>query len=328
MGNCLEAKVFPGVLRVNRSFVDQMKNSHSQEFHQFAAELSGQLYQALHPLSDYIELKTLNLSSGSVVAVVNSIFEPTSRVLRQAVTTAISAAINSSSSGNILANATYYATSLCNQIPFPCDFSTTQCSDSGIGLTNCTCLPGFIANEYSPRSCIACPPGSRSNNDHTDCTPCPFGYSGFNCNDSSLVALVVVACVLGALLLILLLAILVYGIIRRRNSRRMSYDTCLYPLDEGRSLHSQSFTPFPRASAIPSQPNGAGASVERLDPGTRPVSVWKPPNNVLMRGKTGSYDVIPINLNTFTGESPSRYTYFPEGQENPSFVDVNEQRST
>ncbi|XP_026102858.1 mucin-13-like [Carassius auratus] len=65
-----------------------------------------------------------------------------------------------------------------------------------------------------------CPSGYKAENN--TCVRCPFGYSGFNCDDSSLLALVVVACVLGGILLIVILAVLIYICVTRCNKKSSS----------------------------------------------------------------------------------------------------------
>ncbi|KAL6476683.1 hypothetical protein MHYP_G00151820 [Metynnis hypsauchen] len=309
-GRCVEAKVFPGNLRVNRTFVEEMRNPQSAAFRSISSEIIAALNSALKNIPGYINSTVLQLTPGSVVATVDNVFEPNSPATRDTTIQAIMSAINSSN--GILATATFNVTSLCQQNPPPCDVTTTTCTDSESGIATCTCMPGFISIEFTTRTCIACASGERSVDNK--CEPCPFGYSGFNCNDSSLLALVVVACVLGGLLLILIVAMIIYCVMNRKNPKHVEYASSPYSTEEFRDWSTQGITPIPRATVS----SNSGNMIEMSEP-------RKNHSN----GLTGSYDLMPVdNLNTFKGKNPSRYSYLVQGHENPYFIPGDEPRST
>ncbi|KAL7850274.1 hypothetical protein SRHO_G00196230 [Serrasalmus rhombeus] len=310
-GRCVEAKVFPGNLRVNRTFVEEMRNPQSAAFHNISSEIVAALNSALKNISGYISSTVLQLTPGSVVATVDNVFEPNSPATRDTTAQAIRSAIDSSI--GILATATFNVKSLCQLNPPPCDVKTTTCADSESGIATCTCMAGFISTEFTTRSCIACASGERSVDNR--CEPCPFGYSGFNCNDSSLLALVVVACVLGGLLLILIVAMIIYCVMNsRKNSKHVEYASSPYSTEEFHDWPAQGITPIPRATVS----SNSGNMMEMSEP-------RKNHSN----GLTGSYDLMPVdNLNTFKGKNPSRYSYLVQGHENPYFIPGDEPRST
>lgn len=43
--------------------------------------------------------------------------------------------------------------------------------------------------------------------------------------------------------------------------------------------------------------------------------------------QTGSYDLNPDGMKTFTGKNPSRYSYLVQGHENPYFLPGDENKS-
>ncbi|XP_047464945.1 protein HEG homolog 1-like [Mugil cephalus] len=80
----------------------------------------------------------------------------------------------------------------------PCDVATARCFSTN-GNFNCTCKDEYVPTDFSNRACHACPSGQKAVN--SECIDCPFGYSGFNCNESWQLSLVIVGSVLGVLLL-------------------------------------------------------------------------------------------------------------------------------
>ncbi|KAJ8389949.1 hypothetical protein AAFF_G00112340 [Aldrovandia affinis] len=138
---------------------------------------------------------------------------------------------------------TIVETNLCSQDPSPCDTITTDCIFSG-GIVTCSCRSGYINSRFSNRGCTACPSGEKEENGN--CVVCPFGYAGFNCNDSSLLALVVISCVLGGLLFILLLAFVIYCC---RRTREEPNNSSPYPAEDFEGMWSnKEVLPIPRAS--------------------------------------------------------------------------------
>ncbi|XP_046722188.1 mucin-13 isoform X2 [Silurus meridionalis] len=299
-GLCIEAKVFPGLLHfLSIDFKPEMSNHTSELFRTTSDRIVQQLKSVFSSKQGYITSTVLELTAGSVVATVNNVFEPNSLATENSTNQAITDAIKN----NIIQNASFTPTNLCAQNPPPCDAGSTICSSAN-GTATCSCMPGYILTGFSERICKACPSGQQAVNQN--CVPCAFGYSGFNCNDSSLLALVVVAVVLGAILLIIILALLICCVVYR--SKRISNHNSPYSTDFA-TWRSHAVTPIPRAS-LGNNTNSEAYQTEM------PLPDSIKPNNGLM----GSYDLMPLDdMKTFKGKNPPRYSYLVEGHENPYF---------
>ncbi|KAA0705527.1 hypothetical protein E1301_Tti004289 [Triplophysa tibetana] len=295
-GACVVTKTFPSMLRVNRTFNANMNKTDSIEFKEFAKEIISAVNTVMRHQSSYINSVVIKLMEGSVIATVNSFFEANSPVTQKTFDQTIDDAIKNcgSNSCGILGNATYTATSLCAQIPAPCDDTSTVCGMTN-GFVNCACRPGYVPNLYQSMSC-----------------------------ETSLLALVVVACVLGGILLIGILAVLIYICVtnRREKSQDRFYSTP-YPIENIQNIQStwssQGIAPIPRATLASSSSNNAGdISLEMTDGAGRKRN---------SNGLTGSYDLTTDGMRTFKGKNPSRYSYLV-GQENPYYLDGEERRTT
>uniref|UniRef100_A0A8C2DY07 Si:ch211-198m17.1 n=1 Tax=Cyprinus carpio TaxID=7962 RepID=A0A8C2DY07_CYPCA len=312
---CVETKTFTSSLRVNRTFVDAMNDPKSREFQETAKEIIAAVNEALRNQPNYINSTVIKLMSGSIVASVNSFYEPNSPVTQESVINAMNTAIRDCEAANcgILANAQYTATNLCDQVPSPCDGDTTMC-EAKDGTPVCTCKSGHVSSQYQARSCRVCPSGYKAQ--ENKCVQCPFGYSGFNCDDSSLLALVVVSCVLGGILLIVILAVLIYICVTRgKKSSNSNYYSTPYPAEEFRT--PQNSSQIPRVTLTSnSSPAATGNSLEMAEgPGRKGHS----------NGLSGSYDLRTDGMRTFKDINPTRYSYLM-GHENPYFVQGDEKR--
>lgn len=280
-----------------------MSDRTSAAFQKTAANISAELRIIFRNEPGYRRSEVVRLEPGSVQATINNIFE-NSNVNQETVDNTIKEAIDESD--GIFADATFTGTNLCEQEPLPCEGLTMNCT-SKMGRAFCTCKPDFVPNVYSSTSCRACPSGKRAVDNK--CEPCSFGYSGFNCNDSSLLAVVVVSCVLGGILLIILLAMIAYHVWKRCSNSKPGYNSSPYASEDT----NQSFpniTSIPRASTnLDGRPSfemtGQGALVNK---------------NYQKNGLSGSYDLQPEGMKTFTGKNPSRYSYLVQGHENPYFL--------
>uniref|UniRef100_A0A3Q1GZ97 Mucin 13, cell surface associated n=1 Tax=Acanthochromis polyacanthus TaxID=80966 RepID=A0A3Q1GZ97_9TELE len=243
-GRCTPAQVFPGQLHiVTLTFQDEMRNRSSSIFQTTAAEISAALEGALRNQPGYVRSDVVQLEPGSVQAIVNNVFQQTNAT-QESVDQVISQA--AASSEGLLANATFTSTNLCNQEPLPCDVSTTLCTNTN-GRAVCSCRDGYISIVYSNTSCRACPSGERAVGGV--CQPCAFGYAGFNCNDSSLLAVVVISCVLGGILLILILALLIFCCWTRCSLNKTDFSSpSPYSSGEGNQPWPTGITPIPRAT--------------------------------------------------------------------------------
>ncbi|KAI9539541.1 hypothetical protein NQZ68_005621 [Dissostichus eleginoides] len=314
-GRCAQAQVFSGKLHLTSlTFKNEMSNRSSVIFRETASQISATLRNALKNQPGYKHSDVVQLKPGSVQAIVNNIFENTNTT-QKSVDQAIQEAIIANPENTLLADATFIGTNLCLQEPLPCDVSTTMCTNTN-GRPLCSCREGYISILYSNSSCKACPSGQRAVGD--TCQPCAFGYAGFNCNDSALLAVVVISCVLGGVLIILLLALLIYCF--RSKSKP---DLSRSPYSSGDLNHPwpTGITPIPRATTN----WDAAPPIEMTDGGS--AHVKKHQTNGLgfhpkQKGwkKSGSYDLNPDGMNTFKGKNPSRYSYLVQGHENPYFL--------
>ncbi|XP_028843414.1 serine-rich adhesin for platelets isoform X2 [Denticeps clupeoides] len=324
---CENARVFSGELHINSSFQADMANQSSQQFKDMAGKITNALQKALRGQPGYVSSSVLQLRQGSVVATVVNAFQINSDATDESTASAIKQAIEACT-GNcdtVFSQADFTAIPLCSLSPGPCQVETTVCASQD-GKPKCTCRDGFIRNEYSQKSCTACPPGQQAAGDV--CVACPFGYSGFNCNDSALLAVVVISCVLGGTLLILVLGLLLYFCVTcRRTNKNQDYDSPYTSEDLRGSWPTQGVVSIPRASANPNPAfQNSGSMLEMTAAGSTHSLV---DNRGGTNGMTGSYDVNPPeDMRTFKSQTPSRYSYLVQGHENPYFLPGDERRST
>ncbi|XP_041813907.1 flocculation protein FLO11 isoform X6 [Chelmon rostratus] len=317
-GVCTPAQVFAGELHlIALTFEPEMNNRSSKIFQETALNISKALFEALKDVPGYQRSEVLRLEEGSVRATVNNIFENTNAT-EDSIKESIEKAINDSAdSGGLLAGAAFTGENLCDQAPFPCEIYSTTCENRN-GRAICFCKDGYIASLYSNTTCIGCPSGQQPDGD--TCKPCSFGYAGFNCNDSSLLAVVVISSVLGGLLLILVLAVLGYFCWRRFSKRKPDLSSSPYSSSES---WPAGIVSIPRATTSwnsdrpvemveGANANIAGNRTYQNGAGFhRKQRGWK---------KTGSYELNPDGMRTFKGKNPSRYSYLVQGHENPYFL--------
>ncbi|KAM9746372.1 protein HEG homolog 1 isoform 6-T6 [Menidia menidia] len=325
-GRCESGQVFPGSLHVTSlNFTNEMSDRSSRVFQETAAIISEPLREALKNVPGYLQTDVVELKPGSVVATVNNIFQDTTET-EQSVDDIIKKAISNST--GVLSDATFTSTSLCEQTPKPCQVSTTSCKNIN-GQPVCSCKDGYVSDVYSNTSCRACPSGQRKVGE--ECQPCSFGYAGFNCNDSSLLALVIVSCVLGGLLLILILAFLIYWCWRKCSESKSGDNTSPYSSEDSSKPWPTAITPIPRASSN----WDAAPSIEMAEGGSTHTLVDKKRYSnglgslLKQKGwrKSASYDLNPEDMKTFKGKNTSRYSYLVQGHENPYFLPGDEKRN-
>uniref|UniRef100_A0A672H533 Flocculation protein FLO11-like n=1 Tax=Salarias fasciatus TaxID=181472 RepID=A0A672H533_SALFA len=313
-GQCLPGRVFPLQLRVPKlEFQSEMSNRSSRIFQNTSAVILAELRKVLRDQPGYVGSDIVQLQPGSVVATVNNVFQNTS-VSEDDVDRLFQKAIDDSV--DLFSGATVTVTNLCESAVSPCDVSTTTCTSPN-GVASCSCKEGYIVDVYSTSSCKACPSGQQAVG--TSCQPCSFGYAGFNCNDSSLLAVVVLSCVLGGILLILVLALLAYCCWRLCSKNKSDYGSSPYSSDDLNQPWPTGVTPIPRASTNWS----STPSIELTEGGSTNTLVDKKPQS---NGLSASYDLNPEAMKTFKGKNTSRYSYLVQGHENPYFLPGDEKK--
>ncbi|XP_061906130.1 mucin-2 [Entelurus aequoreus] len=319
-GRCTRGQVFAGQLHLSSlDFNSDMLNRSSEAFQNTAGNIATALAGAFSDQPAYIRSDVVQLAPGSVIATVNNIFANMA-ASQESVEQTIKEAIANSSQG-LLINATFSSTDLCGQAPFPCDTVTALCTSTN-GLVICSCKQGYVSTVYSNTSCKACPSGQHGVDNI--CKTCAFGYGGLNCRDSSLLAVVVVSCVLGGILLILISALLAYCCWRRCQGEPGS-SSSPYPTGELAKPWPSDITPIPRATATSTWDT---SSMEMTEGGSTRVLVdgKNHTNGVGLQlkqsrwKKSGSYDLNTDAMKTFKSKNPSRYSYLVEGHQNPYFL--------
>ncbi|XP_061763350.1 protein HEG homolog 1-like [Nerophis ophidion] len=209
---CQSAQVFPGQLQVPKlTYVEEMATKTSDAFAHASKEITAQLWLSFMDQygfsnSTVLELKRLEnkrSNSSGVDATVELFFFVTQPITTQMFDDIMANA--SKCADCILANSIFLKTDLC--LKNPCEKETSSCSAKE-GFFECTCAAGYIYTDFSERMCVACPSGQKPNGTR-HCMDCPYGHSGFNCNETWQLALVVVGSVLGGLLLISTITLIV-----------------------------------------------------------------------------------------------------------------------
>ncbi|XP_067825050.1 protein HEG-like isoform X2 [Heptranchias perlo] len=298
--SCGTARIFPGVLHLlNVSFTDGMNEINSKAFFDTATEIEEVMRTVFKDDSFYQKSVVKKLEKGSVNAFIDNIFALSSPATEESVLTNIKVFIqNCTACGPISRKDSYVDKSLCSANV--CDSITSKCKPNN-GIVTCDCLPGYYKFSGFDRSCKACSSGFKLENGK--CVTCPYGYGGFNCDKSYLLAVVVISCVLGGILLLVLLA-LIAMCLRSKNgtcsSSSSSHDYVMWPKSE--------MPKIPRATMhwdgnqLEMQENGSTSSLTDIhrDGGRMPEK--------------------SDDLKTFKGKQQSRYTYLCQGQENPYYV--------
>ncbi|XP_061822213.1 mucin-13b [Nerophis lumbriciformis] len=209
---CQSAQVFPGQLQVpSLTYVEEMATKTSDAFADAANQITEQLRCSFRDISGHISSNVLELkrlenkrsNSSGVNAAVELFFLVTLPITTQTFDDVMA---NASKCVNcILANSTFSKSDLC--LKNPCQKETSLCSAEK-GFLKCACAEGYIETDFSERMCVACPSGQKPNGSQ-HCMDCPYGQSGFNCNEKWQLALVVVGSVLGGLLLISTIVLIV-----------------------------------------------------------------------------------------------------------------------
>uniref|UniRef100_UPI00358FCB1B protein HEG-like isoform X2 n=1 Tax=Myxine glutinosa TaxID=7769 RepID=UPI00358FCB1B len=157
-------------------------------------------------ISGYIGVEVLQISKGSVKVLTSCMFNKESK-MNDALFNNLLGQINDSSIEQY---------NICDLDT--CDKQTTSCLSKD-GIISCNCNDGHVPSKYSQWSCLACEPGKKAANNK--CEACPFGYSGVNCNDASLLEVVIISVVLGVIILVLIILIIVGCCKKKKNSENL-----------------------------------------------------------------------------------------------------------
>ncbi|XP_073160799.1 mucin-13 isoform X4 [Lepidochelys kempii] len=226
---CQEGKVFPGQLTLKTPYTDSMAHENSPEYKQLYKNVTDFFNTTFKNKTDYGETIIVNIrqssakskiqikaeTSGTIVTISN-MFEVTTELNTSGVASLIEEALKVHSYFN---NGSYQKLSQCDI--YGCDEATTKCVDTD-GLT-CECKSGLSKKNKEEKTCSDCD-NTCSEEDHMhcvtgknsapvcqclpnfknkdgNCVKCDVGYSGVNCSNNSLLILIIVAVLCGALIL-------------------------------------------------------------------------------------------------------------------------------
>ncbi|XP_037400103.1 mucin-13b [Pygocentrus nattereri] len=218
VNSCIRGKIFSFELTVNVNYTSGMEDDKTEIFKTTAEKIIVELNEAFMNQPGYRGSIVYSLKLRSVFADVESFFLASSDVTDNLVGQLL---INATANSGHITDFTQIDTCTKNY----CDEMTTTC-DAKDGVISCICKAAYVAStEWSTeRSCIACPSGQQAVNSKT-CEACDFGYSGFNCDEYYLLAVVIISCVLGALLIAALVVIIVLSCRESKKSTQFSEDS-------------------------------------------------------------------------------------------------------
>ncbi|XP_062463045.1 mucin-13 [Pezoporus occidentalis] len=236
-GNCHAGKIFPGVITLTGSYSSSVQTVNSLEYEEVLKNITIWFKDAFKDLDGFAETVIVEIqqiqkesrASSRLSVTVTNLFKDNSNVTNVTVTNAIYAEINESNYVSAYTVATYCAA-------FKCDTQTTYCKEAM--YPECLCQDDFAKTEWDERSCSDCSESCSSEQNkycervgavptckcmanfkkkNDNCVPCPVGYSGEDCKDSTELILIIVGTVLGAIILSLLIAV---SIVSARNKHR------------------------------------------------------------------------------------------------------------
>ncbi|KAJ4940599.1 hypothetical protein JOQ06_026896 [Pogonophryne albipinna] len=303
---CDSAKVFPGNLVLEIEYKEGMDDKKSKEFLDASKRITDELTRVFESdsYSGSIVLKLSQVTpkvwsrvGSKVSADVQIIFGANADILTAEVTEKLDK--EKTCEGCLLKGSSFVARELCDESDTPCG-QNTACKSRN-GTFTCECSLGYITTIYSIRICIACPSGQTPLGSNA-CESCSFGYSGFNCADSSKLSLVIVGFVLGALLLITLIVLIVVAVRspKKKSSKKSK------KADTGNSYVSQLPVKAPLGAHSHVAPaNGLGngqsgfgnAGVPRI-PRATTTSSWDSRTNLEMTQSNSRQNLIPAGRNS------------------------------
>ncbi|XP_063309001.1 protein HEG-like isoform X4 [Pelobates fuscus] len=245
-------------------------------------------------------IQQLDLQGGHMVVLhyFSTLFPVTEQILQDALTQSATLCMEADYSC-VLSTDSYQGFSLCEFGLCDPPVSTSECQN---GLIFCVCREGYYKSHPWDHSCKAC--GSGFQWKDGDCLRCPFGFGGFNCEDSFLLAVVVESCVISVIFPMLVVLLFHYIRGKKKPAKPFIADSIIVhvPSDQ------QVFT-LPRAQLSwrsnwewEQPPLGRETAHPDKDPVLEPAR---------------------IQLKTF-GESSRSHIWNPShGSHNPSFISDN-----
>ncbi|KAK2820387.1 hypothetical protein Q5P01_023346 [Channa striata] len=297
---CDNAKVFPGQLGLPKlRYNPKMSDKTSQEFNETSQNITdelsniysnsegyiGSIVLELLPIPSRKDVSSFEGVSASVEITFNEMSDITTEEVVQTITTA------QECRDCFLSGSSFNETDLCTKNP--CDQETTDCLSMN-GSFNCTCIESYIKTDFSGRMCIACPSGQQAQGSFK-CVDCPFGYSGFNCNESWQLIVVIVVSVLSGLLLITL----IYLPIVAMKSYKMSYE-----IDQNAEMGKPYTTNSPVKASWLSSNLAAIPRVFKI-PRARTISTWNSTTNLDITPSNSQQTLISTNSNSQMSDGQS-----------------------
>ncbi|KAK3529004.1 hypothetical protein QTP70_014398 [Hemibagrus guttatus] len=297
------AKTFPTDIKLDKTYEQEMSDKNSAEFKKMADEILTAL-KGVFTKDAYLGSTVLSLRPGSVIADVENFFRLSSSITDEEVQKTLDEATNNNN--GILSGAKVTYTDVCTK-GF-CDHKSTSCNASS-GLAECTCKSGYIKLTATQQVCAACPSGQKAVNSEA-CEACSFGYSGFNCEESYLLILVVVTCVLGTLLL----GTLTGAIVLYTRSKKTTKSSEKPTNPTNGNLEFTKPAGMPRIPRVNPSSGWQPSNLEMTESGSRHALVIKDrPENTAM----WNYDY-PEETRSYKSQTPSRTGYGPAGSNNGS----------
>ncbi|XP_065417597.1 mucin-13 isoform X3 [Chrysemys picta bellii] len=244
---CQEGKVFPGQFTLKITYTDSMANENTPEYGDLYRNITDFFNTTFRNETDYEQTIIENVKQSSAKSKIQSkaeisgtsvtvrnMFTVTTKLTPENVTNLIKDAMKDNTNFKI---ESYQALSQCDI--YQCDEATTTCKEND-GIT-CECKPGFSKKNPRDKSCLGCDNTcSKENHMHcvTDsnsapvcqclpnfqnkdgnCVECDVGYSGVNCSNNSLLILIIVAVLCGALILGLIAGLVVTSVRANKSQR-------------------------------------------------------------------------------------------------------------
>ncbi|XP_072118184.1 protein HEG [Mobula birostris] len=307
---CILAKTFAGVLH--------MANKSGISRYELEGDILKILNASLFYLNGYYTSVVADLSETNDSVSVLNMFVHSSNVtleeVRSSVQNYISSCQSNTGSCQIVQSQRllYKAKTLCSFNVPKCDNATAECNADS-GTAECLCKDGYFKYNDMDHSCRACDDGYKLVNG--TCTPCLFGFGGFNCKNPYKLITVVIAAAGGGLLLILGIALTITCCRKEKNDiTKLIFKSAEFQ----RSSYAE-FPKNPRISVewgretIEMQENGSTKNLLQM------TDIY------YSSGFRGS-EVDRNGLHPYSGLPGSRYSCIYTGQYNPSFSSEESRR--